>query len=670
MSKKKIFIVVVFLIFGITPPRMAAQNEAITKNSLDPIINPLFAVRHFKQVAISPDGARVAWVQELIGRDDAPSGNSAIYVADLKNLTGSPRRITAGEESAAHDEQDVAWSPDGMRLAFLSDAETGGQLQLYQTNVAAGPTQRLTNLTGFLATPRWSPDGKVIALLFTENAPRAAGPLEPMTPDTGVVEGHIYEQRLTTVDVATGNVRQLSPPDLYVYEYDWSPDGKNFVATAAHGSGDDNWYVAELYILSSNSGGTKSIFKPSLQVAVPRWSPDAKEIGFIGGLMSDEGSIGGDVFVIPAEGGKPRNLTPGLPASASSIWWQPSSKQILITEARDGSPGVANVSLENERVETLWTGPETISDDGWGYGLSLAADGKTSAIVRSSFEHPPEVWAGSMGAWKQVTHLNQNSSPSWGEAKSIHWSSDNFRVQGWLLYPRDYDPSKRYPMIVLVHGGPGSSFAPGWPRTFLNYSALSSAGYFVLLPNPRGSFGEGETFTQANVKDFGYGDLRDILAGVDEVVKTLPVDNNRVGITGWSYGGFMTMWAVTQTHRFGAAVAGAGLSNWQSYYGENDLDQWMIPFFGASVYDDPAVYAKSSAINYIKNVRTPTLVLVGDRDGECPAPQSYEFWHALKTLGVKTQLVIYANEGHNIAKPEDQRDIIQRMVGWFDAYLK
>ncbi len=171
------------------------------------------------------------------------------------------------------------------------------------------------------------------------------------------------------------------------------------------------------------------------------------------------------------------------------------------------------------------------------------------------------------------------------------------------------------------------------------------------MPNPRGSYGQGEAFTQANRKDFGYGDLRDILAGVDTVLAKYPVDPNRVGITGWSYGGFMTMFAVTQTHRFRAAVAGAGISDWLSYYGENSIDQWMIPYFGASVYDDPQVYAKSSAITFIKNVTTPTLAVVGDRDGECPAPQSFEFWHALRDLHVPAQLVVYPNEGHGFSDP-------------------
>ncbi|HEV2348249.1 MAG TPA: S9 family peptidase [Terriglobia bacterium] len=644
LNKGRVLIVGALLICGVAASLAIAQTKEGTKNTLAPVIDSLFAVRHIKQVNISPDGTHVAWV------------GGAIYVQDLKDSSAPARRFADGS--------DIAWSPDSTRLAFISDSH------LYVAPLAGGQPKRITELAGFLAKPHWSPDGRTIAFLFTENAPRAAGPLEPMTPDTGVVEGHIYEQRLTTVDVATGKVRELTPADLYVYEYDWSSDGKNFAATAAHGNGDDNWYVAELYIISAASGQTNSIYRPRLQIAVPRWSPDGKEIAFIGGLMSDEGSTGGDIFVIPRAGGEPRDVTPGMRASASWLSWLPASREILAVEIADGSPRVARIDAVGDHAETLWTGPEVISDGELGSGLSLAADGKSSAVIRNSFQHPPEVWAGPLGDWKQVTHLNQKLRPPWGKAKSIHWSSDNFRVQGWLLYPTDFDPAKRYPLVVVVHGGPGSSFAPRWPEPFFNSSVLSSAGYFVLMPNPRGSFGQGEKFTQANVKDFGYGDLRDILAGVDEVEKTLPVDNDRIGITGWSYGGFMSMWAVTQTHRFHAAVVGAGLANWQSYYGENDLDQWMIPFFGASVYDDPAVYARSSPINFIKNVHTPSLILAGDRDGECPAPQSYEFWHALKTLGVKTQFVVYANEGHYIAKPEDERDIIQRMVGWFDRFLK
>jgi len=172
------------------------------------------------------------------------------------------------------------------------------------------------------------------------------------------------------------------------------------------------------------------------------------------------------------------------------------------------------------------------------------------------------------------------------------------------------------------------------------------------------------------VKDFGGGDLRDILAGVDAVLARFPVDPKRLGITGWSYGGYMTMWAVTQTERFRAAVAGAGIANWQSYYGENLIDRWMIPFFGASVYEDPSVYAKSSPISFITRVKTPTLVVVGEKDAECPAPQSFEFWHALKALGVPTQLVVYPGEGHEFAEPAHRDDRVNRTLAWFEKHLQ
>jgi acylaminoacyl-peptidase len=222
--------------------------------------------------------------------------------------------------------------------------------------------------------------------------------------------------------------------------------------------------------------------------------------------------------------------------------------------------------------------------------------------------------------------------------------------------------------VVVVHGGPAASCLPNWPGWPFE-APLASQGYFVLCPNPRGSYGQGEAFTQANVKDFGYGDFRDIMAGADEVLKQAPVDARRIGLTGWSYGGYMTMWGVTQTHRFRAAVAAAGLSNWLSYYGQNDIDQWMIPYFGASVYDDPKVYERSAPITFIKQTKTPTLVVVGERDGECPAPQSFEFWHALKTLGVPTELVVYPGEGHMFSQPDHQRDLVRRMLDWFGKYM-
>jgi dipeptidyl aminopeptidase/acylaminoacyl peptidase len=308
-----------------------------------------------------------------------------------------------------------------------------------------------------------------------------------------------------------------------------------------------------------------------------------------------------------------------------------------------------------DRPESLWS---------W----SSAQDGKVVALVRQSFADPPEVWAGGPASLRQVTHSNARAVRMYGKAESLQWKSGEYDVQGWLIYPLDFDSSRTYPMIALVHGGPSAASVPSFGGRNLN--ALGSQGYFVFMPNPRGSFGRGEAFTAANVKDFGYGDWRDDLAGVDAGLRAAPIDPNRLGLMGWSYGGYMAMWGETQTTRFKAIVAGAGIVNWQSYYGQNKIDQWMIPFFGASVYQDPAVYAKSAPITFIEHSKTPVLILQGERDEEVPAPQAFEFWHAMETLGVPTRLVVYADEGHAPQKVADQVDILTQTLDWFDRYLR
>jgi dipeptidyl aminopeptidase/acylaminoacyl peptidase len=644
----------------------ARRAHAQARPSIDQALAQLNSTRRYGEAMVSPDGKSVAYVESLPTRGGAASEGTAIYITTVA-AGGTPVRITATTSTAPRDEHNVAWSPDSRSVAFLSDAADPGQLQLYVAPAAGGAARKLTTLKGYLATPQWSPDGQTIAILFTENAPRASGPLQPRTPDVGVVEDHYFEQRLTTVNVASGQVRQLTPADLYVYEYDWSADGTEFISTAAHGEGDDNWYVAELYTTNATSGATVSIFKPSMQIASPRWSPDGQTVAFIGGIMSDEGIASGDIFTIPVTGGLPRNITPGMKASAYWLDWTIATGGIAFAAAADGQSGIGTASPGGGPVQFQWTGPETIHGAAdFSIGVSIASDGKTSAVVRESFAQPPEVWAGPIGAWRQVTTDNRTQHPMWGEAKNLHWKSDQFTVQGWLIYPKGFDPARKYPMVVYVHGGPEGVVTPAWPETFGSGTVLADEGYFVFYPNFRGSAGQEEAFTRANVKDYGYGDLRDILTGMDQVNQTAPIDTSRIGITGWSYGGYMTMWAVTQTHRFRAAVSGAGLANWLSYYGENGIDKWMDAYFGGTVYDNPEVYAKSSPITFIKNVQTPTLIVVGDRDIECPPPQSYEFWHALKTLGVKTQFVIYQVEGHEIGQPKHRVDIVRRMVGWFD----
>jgi dipeptidyl aminopeptidase/acylaminoacyl peptidase len=290
------------------------------------------------------------------------------------------------------------------------------------------------------------------------------------------------------------------------------------------------------------------------------------------------------------------------------------------------------------------------------------------AQAHQSFNHPMEIEIGAPGKWHDLTHVNAEITAPF-KVQSLNWKSDAFNVQGWLVLPADTTRTGKLPLITMVHGGPAAAFQP----TFLGAGQrrmLLENGYALFLPNPRGSYGQGEDFASANVRDFGYGDLRDILAGLDAAVRAGPIDPEKMGITGHSYGGFMTMWAVTQTTRFKAAVAGAGISNWQSYYGENGIDEWMIPYFGGSVYEDPAVYARSSPITFIRQVRTPTLSYVGAADIVCPAPQTQEFGHALKALGIPSATVIYPDEGHAIHDPAHLADLNKRTLNWFERYLK
>ncbi len=605
------------------------------------------------QVALSPDATQVAYIV---------SGKLSVIPA----TGGSPQAITIEGNPALRD---VAWSADSKRLAFLADLTGDGpSAQLWTAAADGSASAKHAQLKGYAQSPRFSPDGSKLAILFIEGMPRVAGPLQPMTPLAGVVDQKIYEQRIATIDLATDHLAQVTPADMYVYEYDWTPDGQAWAATAAHGSGDANWWTARLYLANAQTGEMREIYRPKLQLADPRVAPDGKSVAFIEGLMSDEGSTGGDVYVVPIAGGAARNVTPNMKASPSALAWT-APDRVTFAANVDGNSGFGAVSATGGEPQTLWTGEEAAGPAGkaWAPASSLRSDELVTAIVRQSASTPPEVWAGPIGKWKQLTNLNAGVNPAWGEMKNVHWMNGTMRVQGWLMLPKDYAFGKAYPLVVSVHGGPSAACMSRWAEGSMG--PLSAMGYFVLCPNPRGSYGQGEAFTQGNVKDFGGGDFRDIMAGVDAIAKQYPIDTRRLGIRGHSYGGYMTMWAETQTHRFAAAVAGAGLSNWLSYYGVNDIDEWMVPFFGASVYDDPSVYAKSDPMHFVKAVKTPTLILVGERDGEVPMEQSVEWWHALETMHVPTTLVVYPGEGHMFVKSADGHDYSLRSLQWFEEWF-
>ena len=686
----------VLLIGGISAATVAygeGPNAADTPDGaqIETVLKSLNRGSSVSQAAVSPDGKRLAWVAPALSGDE-------IRVAPLEDFKQSVRVTAAAKADQSCRESEIAWAPDSKALAFFSDcAAPGDQSDLYLSKLDGNAARRLTQLKGYVNSPAFSPDGTKIAFLYVEGATRPAGALAAMKPPSGVIgEDGLEIQRVAFVAANAGAPvapTQGTPANLHVYEFDWAPDSKGLAYVAADPPGENNWWVAKLYTQGLD-GEAKAILAPAeiagslhgLQIAVPRWSPDGKAIAFIGGLMSDQGSTGGDVWIVAAGGGVAQDLTKDRPTSPAWIEWG-DDEHLFVSELAGGNAQLVRVGVQGDRTSEsvttsfgapIFSVPATVGDGRLELSLSATSDHSLFVFRASTFDRPTEIYGAKPGSTMtsglegvmQLSHFNDGVAPTWGKSTSLAWTSDSFHVQGWLMLPKDYDPAKKYPLIVQVHGGPASAVTARWgARGGLSAQAFSAMGYFVLQPNPRGSYGQGEAFTQANRKDFGYGDLKDILAGVDAVLAKYPVDRNRVGLTGWSYGGFMTMFAVTQTGRFKAAVAGAGISDWQSYYGENSIDQWMIPYFGASVYDDPAVYAKSSAIDFIKQAHTPTLVVVGDRDGECPAPQSFEFWHALRDEHVPTELVVYPNEGHGFVDPAHTRDVMERSLKWFGQQM-
>ncbi len=627
-------------------------------------------------VALSPDAKLIAWT--LRSREASP-----LQLTEVAHPDVAPRTVAISDATGCAY-ADPVWAPNGDTLAFLgactapsADPTVPRQQQIYLWSKATGTVRQLTHLTGDMQQLAWSPDGKAIGFLFVENATRTAGALDAMKPPAGVIgEDGVEVQRLYAVDSTSGEGRFLTPQTLHVYEFNWAPSSQQVGFIAADPPGENNWWVAKLYTTAVNAApdapadspkvvlDTKQVTGPlhGLQIAVPRWSPDGKQIAFIGGLMSDQGSTGGDLYTVNADGGQPTDITPGIDGTPSYETWV-GNHTLGFVEDRRGHTLLVSWNVDRKAAEpdsTRDLGEVSVGGGPIKDAIAYSPAGKGSiSFTEQGFKQAPEIWLATNAGLKQITHLNDGAKPT-ARTESVEWTNGAFHVQGWLTFPTNYDPAQKYPVIVTVHGGPSASVTARWGG-----GQWAERGYFELQPNPRGSFGQGEAFTEANRKDFGYGDLKDIEAGMDFVESKYSIDPHREGLTGWSYGGFMTMFGVTQTHRFRAAVAGAGLSDWLSYYGENSIDQWMIPFFGASVYDDPAVYAKSSAITYIKNVTTPTLIIVGDRDGECPAPQSFEFWHALRDLGVKTQLVVYPDEGHGFRNPEHNRDRAERTAKWF-----
>ncbi|MDQ2751558.1 MAG: hypothetical protein M3R72_00880, partial [Bacteroidota bacterium] len=446
-----------------------AQNTQSTSSHNDTSANhktiaSFFAlqasVRYIYQTSLSADGSKVAW-----SADD--SGGQSIHFAPLSN-SDKTKRIKASPDNKRCNETEPQWSADGKEIAFLSDAQSADQLQIFIADAATGALltqQPITHFNGYVSHLQWSPDGKQLSVLYVEKASREPSPMAAENRAVGVIDSMRNNdvQRVAIINRKSGETKAATPKGLYVFEYDWSPNSKQLAYLAALPPGDDNWYIAKLYKQNVLDKDTVLLYQPTFQTALPRWSADGKQIAFIEGLMSDQGGTGGEIFVIDSSGKNKRNLTPKRASTPAWFVWTKDGNMVF-TEFVGGSVAINQLNTNNNTIKTVWKEDAAVRAGNEETSLSIAETkaGLSFAMIQSSWNNLPEVWAGSLNHLTQITHLNNNIHKPFVRAANIKWTNENLRVQGWLLYPNNYDSTQKYPMLVSIHGGPAWISLPAW----------------------------------------------------------------------------------------------------------------------------------------------------------------------------------------------------------------
>ncbi len=623
---------------------------------------------------IHPDGSRVAFTVAKLTHARDKNARANIWRADTG--TQNARPFTSADACEMHPR----WSPDGNTLAFISDRTRTDDFQIYLIPRDGGEARQLTRGQSVNAPHRdismfkWSPDGACIAYLARDAVDERVQARRAQGNDEIAFEARPRFTRAWIVDVTTQQTRVVTRGDVQVWELDWAPRGDELILVCSAQPYEWSWYDTWLARVSTRGGAPRKIFaRPTKQLAHPRWSPDGHHLAFVSSLWSDRGIISGDLYVCSANGKSARALSAKLGGSIGDIQWLDAQTLLGAGYVR-GQAALVQFDIKGAR-EILWQGDGALQES-HAPKFSRAQNGLI-AVVRSAPNMPREVWTldasdpdGSV--WEQHTKLNASLEKlATAEHGIVEWTSaDGRAMQGILVKPVGAKKGKRLPTIVHPHGGPTGITPNDYfsPARWIYH--LTARGFAVFMPNYRGSTGWGIEFAEANVGDLGGLDFQDIMTGVDALIERGIADPKRLGFGGWSYGGFLTAWCITQTNRFKAAVAGAAVTNWLSFHGTSYLCRWDELHYNASPYARDGVYDKFSPMNFIENAKTPTLILHGEKDGDVPVTQGYELYRALKERGVETELVIYPREPHGPGETAHVKDLIARVCEWYEKYLK
>lgn len=615
---------------------------------------------------ISPDGSHIAYVVAPASKDvskDVEHGISTIWIVDVDG--GEPRQFTGGQ----WEDDNPRWSPDGNRIAFLSDRAERGEKSVYVMPVDGGEAVRVFDQQGSMRNLQWSPDGTKLSILYRDPESDEEKQKKENKEDVKVWDEDRKWQRLWLIDLESGEAKAVSPDKRQVWGYAWSPDGSKLVLnTSPNPRLNDLYFDTWLTVVSSDGSESTDIRTLRGSAADLVWSADGERLAF----RSSEGRTLAHehVFTIPATGGEVVNITPELDGTAEG----------LIKIGDGGQLGLHIAHHVSAKLKILtWDGELREAVDPCGRGSfpatpSFSADGSRVAIVWEDAAHAPDVYVqrSAEGGLERRTHLNPDvEQAALGEVEIVRWESDpGMEIEGLLLKPAGYQEGERYPLIVEIHGGPTWYWADQFFATWHEWGHyLAGRGFAVLYPNPRGSTGRGSEFVNALFNEVGRGEYRDIMAGVDAMIERGIADPDRLGIGGWSWGGYLTAWAVTQTNRFKAGVMGAGLPNMITDNSIGDIPGANLSYFPASPYEDPDPYYEHSAIRYISRCETPLLILHGEADDRVNLYQGVEMYVALRELGKEHQFVTYPREGHAIKERKHQRDLIQRVGNWYAKYL-